>query len=53
MFPIGGSSAELGGGVPVLVREGCKKLTEIFFFLLIKLLFKEESVSNSRGFLAD
>ena len=32
MFPIGGSNAELGGGIPVLVREGCKKLTEIFLF---------------------
>lgn len=39
MFPIGGSSAELGGGVPVLVREGCKKLTEIFFFFINKVTF--------------
>ena len=26
---------------------------DFFFFLVIKLLFKEESVSTSRGFLAN
>ena len=53
MFPIGGSSAELGGWDSSFGEGGMQKTDRDFFFLIINLLFKEESVSNSRGFLAD